>query len=144
MAPWLADKPTDKALIPLIIPHTLRQLGLTFLVSGVVAEPLPSFFANTAAYGDLVSGLLAILSLIVLRARWGFGLALVWLFNIVGTVDLLNALRQAEAVPYLGGTWYIPTFFVPILLVTHGLIFIRLFQELGHSLSSQKSQTAKV
>lgn len=37
-----------------------------------------------------------------------------------------HALRQAEAVPNLGATWYIPTFFVPVLLVTHVMIFSRL------------------
>jgi uncharacterized integral membrane protein len=55
-------------------------------------------------------------------------LPLVWLFSIVGTVDLANALRQAEAVPYLLTTWYIPTFVVPLLLVTHGMIFARLIK----------------
>jgi len=74
----------------------------------VVAQPLPSFFATTVAYGDLVSGLLALLALVALRGGWGLALPLVWLFNIVGTVDLLHALRQADAVPDLGATWYIP------------------------------------
>ncbi|MFT7304424.1 MAG: hypothetical protein ACI8UZ_003280, partial [Akkermansiaceae bacterium] len=47
----------------------------------------------------------------------------VWIFNFVGSIDLVNALRQTEAVPHLGATWFIPTFLVPILLVTHVLIF---------------------
>ncbi|MGK0190031.1 MAG: hypothetical protein ACI9R3_005850, partial [Verrucomicrobiales bacterium] len=53
---------------------------------------------------------------------------LVWVFNLVGTVDLVNALRQAEAIPHLGVTWFIPTFLVPVLLITHGLIFARLLK----------------
>ena len=53
---------------------------------------------------------------------------LVWIFNIVGTVDLLNALRQPEVPQYLQTTWYIPTFWVPILLVTHAMIFVRLLR----------------
>ncbi len=69
---------------------------------------------------------------------------LVWLFNIVGTVDLFNALRQAEVISNLGTTWLIPTFLVPILLVTHGLIFIRLFRELGCFVNLQKGQTANI
>lgn len=126
VAPWLAEKPIHQALVPLVFPHALRHVGLLFLVPGVVAQPLPTFFANTVAYGDLVSGLLALSSLVALRVRWSFSLPLVWLFNIVGTADLLNALRQADAVPDLGATWYIPTFWVPILLVTHLMIFVRL------------------
>ena len=144
VVPWLAKQPTRQALIPLIIPHAFRHIGLAFLVPGLVVQPLPSFFAYTAAYGDFISGLLALFSLIALRARWRFSLGLVWLFNIVGTVDLLNALRQAEVVPKLGTTWLIPTFLVPILLVTHGLIFIRLFRELGRFVNLQKGQTANI
>ena len=126
--PWLAEKPIHQALIPLIFPHALRHIGLTFFVPGVVAQPLPIFFANTVGYGDLISGLLALLSLVALRGGWGLALSLVWLFNIVGTADLLNALRQADAVPDLGATWYIPTFWVPVLLVTHVIIFARLLR----------------
>ena len=133
VAPWLAEKSIQQALIPLILPHAFRHIGLTFFVPGVVAHPLPSFFAYTAAYGDLVSGLLALLCLVALRGGWGLALPLVWLFNVVGMVDLLNALRHANAVPDLGATWYIPTFLVPVLLVTHVMIFVRL---LGRGRSS--------
>ena len=111
--PWLAEKPLQQALIALIFPHAFRHLGLAFLVPGLVAQPLPSSFASAAAYGDFVSGLLALLSLVALRGGWGLALPLVWLFNIVGTVDLLNALRQADAVPHLQTTWYIPDIFGP-------------------------------
>jgi hypothetical protein len=103
-----------------------RHVGLTFFAPGVDADSLPESFAYAAAYGDLISGLLAIASLIALRNSWVLALPLVWVFNVIGSLDLLNALRQAEAVPYLEGTWYIPTFFVPLLLVTHVMIFTRL------------------
>lgn len=140
--PWLTQRPIHQGFIPLLVPHALRHIGLAFLVPGLVVQPLPILFATTAAYGDFVSGLLALSSLIALRARWGFALRLVWLFNIIGTADLLNALRQAEAVPNLGTTWYIPTFWVPILLVTHGMIFAQLIKERGLSLSHLKDQAA--
>lgn len=53
--------------------------------------------------------------------------AVVWLFNIVGTVNLLNALRQGDTwVVDMGAAWYIPTMLVPLVLVTHPMIFIRL------------------
>lgn len=139
--PWLAKMSTRQALMPLLIPHAFRHIGLAFLVPEVVAQPLPNYFAYAAAYGDFISGLLALVSLIGLRARWRFSLALVWLFNVVGTVDLFNALRQADVVPSLGTTWYIPTFLVPLLLVTHGLVFIQLFKALGQSLNYRQGQT---
>ena len=126
VVPWLADKPMEQVLIALIFPHALRHVGLTFFAPGVVADSLPESFAYAAAYGDLISGLLAIVSLIALRNSWVVALPLVWVFNVVGSLDLLNALRQAQAIPYLEATWYIPTFFVPLLLVTHVMIFTRL------------------
>ena len=51
---------------------------------------------------------------------------LVWAFNVVGPVDLLNALRHVDVAPNFGATWYIPTMLVPLLLVTHFLMFKRL------------------
>lgn len=139
VSPWLSAKPIHLALIVLIFPHAFRHIGMTFFVPGVVAQPLPTFFAYTAAYGDLVSGLLALLSLIALRQRWGLALPLVWFFNIVGTADLLNALRHADAVPDLGATWFIPTFLVPALLVTHAMIFVWLFKR-GHEINSRVAE----
>ena len=142
VAPWLAKQPTHQAFVPLLIPHTLRHIGLAFLVPGLVVQPLPTTFAIAAAYGDLVSGLLAILSLIAVRAQWRFALVLVGLFNLVGIADLVNALRQAEVVPNLGTTWYIPTFLVPVLLVTHGLMLIQLVKAWRQARKSQSQFAA--
>ncbi|RMD64928.1 MAG: hypothetical protein D6826_01320, partial [Alphaproteobacteria bacterium] len=83
------------------------------------------------AYGDLAAGLLAILTLIALRGHWTSALPLVWLFNIVGTVDLIYAVIRGLAVDAqqnMGAAWYIPTFVVPVLLVTHFMVFARLLR----------------
>ncbi len=126
VSPWLSNKPMNAALMILIFPHALRHVGLAFLVPGLVDDSLPESFANAAAYGDFVTGLLAILALFVLRAEWRMAIPIVWFFNIFGAADLVNALRNAEAVPHLGVAWFIPTFVVPVLLVTHFMIFARL------------------
>ncbi len=128
VTPWLATKSRREALFWLTLPHAFRHVGMVFLVPGVVGQTLPASFAAPAAYGDLVTGVLALLALIALRTGWRGTLALVWVFNIVGTVDLLNALRHANVVPELGAAWYIPTFFVPLLLVTHFMSFARLLR----------------
>jgi hypothetical protein len=125
-APWLAGKTLQTALMLLILPHAFRHIGLGFMVPGLVGDPLPGLFAGGAAYGDFAAGLLAILALVALRSGWGWAIPLVWVFNVVGTADLLNALRQVEAVPNLGVMWFVPTFIVPLLLVTHTMIFARL------------------
>ncbi len=102
---------------------------MLFLVPGVVAQPLPGAFAKPAAYGDLVAGVLAIVALIALRNRWTSALALVWVFNILGLADLAYAVSLGtflQVAPLMGASWYIPTFLVPALLVTHVMIFRQL------------------
>ncbi len=128
LSPWLEKKPRHEAFFWLTLPNAFRHVGLVFLVPGVVAQPLPESFASPAAYGDLLTGVLALLTLIALRTSWAGAVMLVWLFNMVGTVDLLNALRHVDVAPDFGAAWYIPTFLVPLLLVTHFMIFARLFR----------------
>jgi hypothetical protein len=77
----------------------------------------------------LLTGILAFLALIALRNNWSVARSAVWLFSIVGTIDLINALRQGDAwMANFGATWYIPTMLVPLLLVTQIMIFFRLFR----------------
>ncbi len=128
LTPWLETKSPHQALFFLTLPHAFRYVGMVFLVPGVVSQTMPASFAIFAAYGDLVTGMLALLALIALRTGWAGALPLVWLFNIVGTVDLLNALRQENAVAHFEAAWYIPTFLVPVLLVTHFMMFARLLR----------------
>jgi hypothetical protein len=78
----------------LLILHIFRFIGLAFLVPGVVSPNLPGAFARPAAYGDLVAALLALIALAGLGSR--LGLVLVWLFNLWGSADLLNAFYQAN------------------------------------------------
>lgn len=127
-SPWLASQSQRQALFWLTVPHAFRYIGMVFLVPGVVAQPLPDDFSTAAAYGDLLTGVLALLALIALRSKWAGALGMVWLFNIIGTVDLLNALRHLDVAPLFGAAWYIPTMLVPLLLVTHVMIFARLLR----------------
>ena len=128
LSPILANLSQREALFWLTIPHAFRYIGMAFLVPGVVAQPLPDYFAIPAAYGDLLTAVLALLALIALRTGLAGAVITVWIFNLVGTIDLLNALRHQEVALYFGSTWYIPTMLVPLLLVTHFMIFIRLLK----------------
>ena len=100
-------------------------MGLAFLIPGVVSPDLPAAFAAPAAYGDLIAAVLALLALAVLRS--GFGLFVVWVFNVWGTADLLYAFYQGNRVDLdpgqLGAAYFIVVVLVPLLLITHGLVF---------------------
>ena len=119
-----------EALRPLLMLHSFRFIGLAFLVPGVVSPDLPPAFAHSAAYGDIIAATLALLSLLWLPSRAGAFTA--WIFNLWGSADLLNAFYQANhaglLAGQLGATYFIPTFLVPLLLITHGLVFRILLQ----------------
>ena len=123
--PQLEGRSRTDALRPLLVLHGFRFVGLSFLIPGVVASDLPMTFARDAAYGDLAAAVLALLALAASRSRLGIGLA--WVFNVWGTFDLLNAFYQAGASGLspgqFGAAYFLPTFIVPFLLITHGLIF---------------------
>jgi len=133
--PELRLRPQAEALEPLLILHSFRFEGLAFLVPGVVSSDLPPAFAHSAGYGDMIAAALALLSLLSLRHK--VGIVVVWIFNIWGTADLLNAFYQANhaglLAGQLGAAYFIPTFLVPLLLLTHGLIFRILLQHQGES-----------
>ena len=108
--------------------HSFRFFGLVFVVPGVVGRNLPAEFATFAAYGDLVTGVLAIGALLTRRTRrlfWAFVVG----FNVAGVVDLLvdyyHAVRLGlgDIAGELGATYAIPILYVPLLMITHVLAF---------------------
>ena len=128
--PELSSRPLDEALRPLLILHSFRFIGLAFLIPGVVSPDLPPAFAHSAGYGDFITAILALLSLLFLPSA--AGVAATWIFSLWGSADLLNAFYQAfhtGLLPgQLGATYFIPTVIVPLLLITHGLAFRILLQ----------------
>jgi hypothetical protein len=108
--------------------HSSRFFGLVFLLPGVVGPNLPAGFATFAAYGDFATGVLAMLAVFTFRMRpvfWFFTVA----FNLVGAADILidyyhgTLVGLPELAGQLGATYAIPTLFVPLLMITHGLAF---------------------
>lgn len=124
--PRLRLHPRADALKPLLLPHCFRFVGLAFLIPGVTAEVLDPRFANPAAYGDLLAAFLALLAIMALHKKWAAAIPLVWVFNVEGTIDLLNAVFQGRRfIPdgHFGATYFIPGIVVPALLVIHIMIF---------------------
>ena len=142
--PELRIRQRAEALRPLLIFHSFRFVGLAFLVPGVVSPDLPSSFAHAAAYGDLITAILALMSLMLLPSA--AGIAVAWIFNVWGTADLFNAFYQANhaglMAGQLGATYFIPTFIVPLLLITHGLSFRILLQHQSERVTNKIRQTA--
>ena len=108
--------------------HSFRFFGLVAIVPGVVGPNLPASFATVAAYGDLATGVLAILALLTARIRPLFWLFVV-AFNLVGVVDLILTYYHAVLVRLpslagqLGAAYAIPILYVPVLMITHVAAF---------------------
>jgi hypothetical protein len=125
--PALRTLPRARALRPLLVLHGFRFIGLAFLVPGVVSPDLPIAFARPAAYGDLMTAVLAWLALALLPSR--LGCVLGWVFTCCGRADLLYAFYQGNrtglrhAPGHMGAAYFMPTILVPLFLITHGLVF---------------------
>jgi len=124
----MISRPRAEALRPILVLHGFRYVGLAVLIPGVVSPELSAtVFARGLAYGDLAAATLALIALAALRTSWAG--TLVWIFNIFGTADLLNAFYEGSRISLpempgsLGAGYFIPVLGVPLLLVTHVLVF---------------------
>jgi hypothetical protein len=124
--PRLPELSARSVLLPILLLHSFRHLGLMFLAPGATYAGIPSPFAVPAALGDLAAAILAVAALAAVWANARYAGALVWIFGVEGTVDLLAAIALAtihDAGPSMGPAYWIPAFWVPALLVTHYVVF---------------------
>jgi hypothetical protein len=129
--PKLQDYEARTILLPILLLHSLRHLGLMFLAPGATYPGIPPQFTRPAAYGDLIAAVLAMIAIPAVATRARSAKFLVWLFNIVGSLDLIDAITLAtvyDAAPFMGPAYWIPAFWVPALLVTHYLTFLVLLR----------------
>jgi hypothetical protein len=112
--------------------HAFRFLGMNFMVAGFVSSELSPDFASEVGWGDLIAATLALMSMAALSWRWSIAVPMVWIFNVWGTLDLLNAyymgVSKIQNPGLFGAGIYIPALYVPLLLVSHILVFMLLLR----------------
>ena len=129
--PKLENYEARTLLLPILLLHSLRHLGLMFLTPGATYPGIPPQFTYPAAFGDLITAVLAMIAIPAVAMRARSAKLLVWLFNVVGSLDLIDAIMLAtvyDAAPFMGPAYWIPAFWVPALLVTHYLTFLVLLR----------------
>ena len=89
--PALRSLSQDKALRILASLHAFRFLGMNFMVIGFVSPALSSAVGAQIAWGDFLAAVLALLAIAALTWRWTAAIPIVWILNLWGTADLLNA-----------------------------------------------------
>ena len=129
LMPRLPHLEPASVVLPILLLHAFRHLGLMFLAPGAVYPGIPEAFAYPAAIGDLVAAVLALLAIPAVAGQSRLARPLVGLFNTEGTLDLVAAISLAtvnNAAPYVGPAYWITAFWVPALLVTHYVVFVLL------------------
>jgi hypothetical protein len=118
----------------LVLFHATRFVGIYFLVLYSRGQ-LPYAFAVPGGIGDIVVAALALVLVFVPLAE-ATHLRFIRIWNVVGLIDLtlvvVTAVRlnlespwQMRALTYLPLS-LLPTFLVPLLIVSHLVIFLRL------------------
>jgi hypothetical protein len=116
-------------LVPILLLHSMRHLGLMFLTRGATFPGMPPQFAYPAAFGDLITAILAFAAIPFVLRGSNLAKPAVLIFNIFGTLDLFAAITFAtiyNAPVTMGPAYWIPAFWVPLLLVTHYVTFVLL------------------
>ena len=115
--------------------HLTRWVGVYFLVLHGRGE-LPSRFALTAGWGDIVVATGAVWLLLMPAARNSARAVLAW--NVVGLIDILLVVTTAASLAFADRESmsaltrlplsFLPTMIVPLIISTHVFMMLRLFR----------------
>src|SRR6266851_9088144 len=78
LIPKLDQLEPRAVLLPILLLHSLRHLGLMFLAPGATYAGIPPRFAYPAAFGDLLAAVLALAAVFVITSNLKVGKSLVW------------------------------------------------------------------
>jgi hypothetical protein len=121
----------QQILLPILLLHSTRHLGMMFLTRGATYPGMPSQFAYPAAFGDMLTAIIALGTIPIVLRGSPLAKTAVWFFTIFGTIDLVVAITLAtiyDAPVAMGPAYWIPAFWVPLLLVTHYVTFVLLLR----------------
>jgi hypothetical protein len=126
--PYLRSLPARTAMIVLLLPHIVHHVGLATLVPSIVAPDFPRFFAWIVGIGDTTILALALVAMNALRKGSVSAFSLLWVFTAVGAIYNAVAIYyhfalRPSVAGQLGAHWYVDTFYVPLLLLSHMLVF---------------------
>src|SRR2546427_10784446 len=95
LLPLISRVRPQQILVPILLLHSTRHLGMMFLTRGATYPGLAAEFAYPAAFGDLFTAIIALVTIPIVLRGSTLAKPAVWLFNIVGTIDLLLAIVLA-------------------------------------------------
>jgi hypothetical protein len=116
--------------------NALRFVGISFLVLAARGQLAP-VFADRAGWGDIAVAIVALLLLAAGDPRTRLHRGIIHVWNAFGVLDLIVAVATATAVTLRGSVpgiapllslplVVVPTFFVPLFVANHVIIFLGL------------------
>ncbi len=105
----------------LLLINVFRYLPLSLFMPGQVAEDFPFYLKESIAYGDFLSGFLALIALLLLKSKKKSAVKFTWLFSIVSILDIcivmtLAMIEKVYLLP-LGANYFTVSVYVPMLIV---------------------------
>jgi hypothetical protein len=85
---------TNLSLSSLVKIHIVRLLGVFFLI-GYYYHALPAYFAITGGVGDLFAALSSIFVVYALKNKKQYAIKLVYVWNVIGLLDIINVAITA-------------------------------------------------
>ena len=127
--PKIKNLNASSALTPLLLVSTLRVAGLG-LANPALTNNAPQS-AYLLGYGDFISAVLALVTLLVLRSNKSAGVSFAWLYAIVGSLDLLFGFKVIlgdNLLIHLGPFALTAFLILPTLFISTILIWLVLFK----------------
>ena len=129
-SPWARSLEPFVALQVLLAVHCFRFISPISLMPGVTVPGLSTEFTYPQVLGDVATATFALVAIAALRRRAGWAIGWVWFVNCFGLLDLTVITVQGlrfQFAEHVGAMFYIVAWFVPLLVVSHFLIFVALF-----------------
>jgi hypothetical protein len=139
--PWMNGRALAVALsFPLWI-HAFRFVALQVFSAQRYGFRIPDNLARQIAWGDVAGGILALVALWLLRARSRAAIGVIWLFVVETVADFVNAsaisIREHTSETAHALTWLILNVYVPVLVVSLGLLVWQLVSRRGEDLGGE-------
>jgi hypothetical protein len=130
VVPWLQAQPRATALIALLWVHVFRTVALQVFAAQHEGFPISAGGAMEIVVGDVAGAALAFAAIFFLRRRSPIGVVLSWLLALETLYDTYANIRGGVREHLMGAatgvTWMVLSFFVPMVVVSCGLIIWQL------------------
>ena len=140
VAPWLNSRGRAAALTPLLWIHVFRCVALQTVSAQHAGFPISDGGRDEIISGDFAGAILAALAIVALRRRARWSIPLVWLLVAETAFDtvtnVMGGIRERLFGAASGVTWFILSFYVPVIIVSLGLLVWQLYTRRGEALTS--------